>query len=321
MKTDDPRLELIQRCFDEKASPEELAELEAELKSDAIFRRHYLSYVNVDQALAAGVQEIEDATEIPFPDSSRGTASLRTMQFRNPLVSAAAGLVVGLFFASIAWAVVGVRGDSSSPYRLNIPLFEESFESAAIPWKSGFPADAGEWGGGRGQVVLDSKYPRPEHGEGLARIDPASETNLSYLTRIIEVGDLPQAKTGEQRQLEVFASFHGDETGQRERYTLRVATLAEAPDSIRSVWAGPAWTEMRDRALTLKKSGLTTNPDEDGWQTLSAVVEIPQDTRCVVISLAAGRLDPAAAKTVHYFDDVQANVVIRPERTRPKRRR
>ncbi|MEM7600519.1 MAG: hypothetical protein AAF357_03780 [Verrucomicrobiota bacterium] len=316
----DPRLELMQRCCDGLASPDEIAELEAELTSDEVFRRQYLSYVNIDQALASGRQENERADEIPSSDSSRGSDPARTIWRWDPLGSAAAGVVIGFFFASIAWAVVGTTGEPASP-RLEQLLFEESFESAAISWKPGFPIAAGEWGGDRGEIVLDSTQPAPDHGAGFARMEPAGETSLSYLTRIIEVGDLPRVQADEMRQLEVFSSFHADERGLPERYTLRVATFAEAPRSIRSLWAGPAWPEMRDRALTLKKSGLSTDGEEIGWQTLSAVVEIPDETRCVVISLAAGRLDAAAPKSAHYVDDVQANMVIRPQPTRPKRKR
>lgn len=280
-------------------------ELESALKASPEARELWFLYQDMETGLATFSQ----------------SPPARTTPRWSPLVSAAAGIAIGFFFTSIAWAVVGTRGEPAEATRLEQLLFEESFESASISWKPGFPAGADEWGGERGEIVLDSTQPTPEHGAGIARIEPAEETSLSYLTRIIEVGDLPQAHASEMRQLEVFASFHTDERGLQERYTLRVATFAEAPGSIRSLWAGPAWPQMRDRALTLKKSGLSTDGEEVGWQTLSAVVEIPEETRCVVISLAAGRLDPDAAKVAHYFDDVQANVVIRPQPTRPKRRR
>lgn len=74
--------------------------------------------------------------------------------------------------------------------------------------------------------------------------------------------------------------------------------------------------------LTLSKTGLSTPIDASGWQTLSAMVEVPAGARSVVISLAAGRLDRKAPKTPHYVDDVRAELRIIPfsERLRPKRR-
>ncbi len=314
---DDPKLELMRRCFDGQASEAEFAQVEKWLISDQEFRNIYLSYANIDHTLAAEWQmETRQEEKEPVP----ATGLLRTQRIWAPLLSAAAGLVLGLFFASIGWAMITVQQSEVGP-RVDLTVFEESFEDPEMVWVSGFPGEADVWGGERGQILLNSQQPVPEQGDGIARIESASDTTLSYLQRIVEVEGWPQTEEGEVRHLEVFASFHAEEPGYQERYTLRVAAFAESPESVSSLWEGAAWTEMRDRTLTLTKSGLSTESDATGWQTLSATVVIPAEARCVVISLAAGRLDPLAPKTVHYFDNLQADLLIgrQPKRT-PKKR-
>jgi len=46
------QFDLIQRCFDENPSDEELCQLEDLLRNDPEFRKDYLSYINVDSALS-----------------------------------------------------------------------------------------------------------------------------------------------------------------------------------------------------------------------------------------------------------------------------
>lgn len=312
MKNNDPRFELIQACRDGQASQEDVARLEEELKSDAEFRRLYLSYMNIDHALTTGWREISDQEKVVAMSSGKNQQRLQRLW--NPLVSAAAGLVAGIFFVSIAWAVVAAQNESSG-FRQS--LFKDSFESPTSSWKSEFPAQADEWGGDVGEVVLGSQDPAPEDGNGVARIDPAEETRQSFLHRILNVAELPKAGPGERRQLEVFASYHAGKPGKRERYVLRAATFADSPESIRSIWDGVSGGDMPSGSLTLVKTGLTTKTHTTGWQDLSASVEIPAEARSVVITLAAGRLNRGRTpKSVHYFDNVQADLIIEPQPTR-----
>ena len=124
------------------------------------------------------------------------------------------------------------------------------------------------------------------------------------------------------RVVEVISSFLADQPGERERYTLRVASFVEAPEEIRSLWEGVPWRDMDDNTLTMSKAALSTPLDATGWQTISTIVEVPSEARSVVISLAAGRLNRQAPKTPHYEDDVRAELRIMPysQRLRQKRR-
>ena len=319
MNTNDPHFELIRRCRDEDASNEELSQLEALLRSDPSFREAFVRYANLDVALSAATMSL--LTPASKPEVS---VPIRTgwISWSAP-TAAAAGLVLGLFCAGAAWAVVRPRQielRQDGP-RVNAVLLEDSFENHGKRLPEGFPAAAGVWGGEL-TVVLDAQVGvEPFHGEHMVRLEPSAVSPLSYLSQVIDLRGMPQAEAGEVRQIEVSASFHPDSPGFRERYTLRVATFGEEPGSIQSHWIDAQWREVTGRSLSHCKRGLSTQADDEGWQTLTALVEAPPETASVVISLAAGRLDAAAPKTPHFIDDVRARLVISPRALKPRKNR
>ncbi len=317
MMSEQERLELIRCHVDGTATDEQVRALEAELRADAALRSQFLRYANIDTALSSGRLSGVVARQSVQPSQSSKVKHTGWMLWR-PVTSAAAVVAIGMFCASAAWAMVGVR--TWSP-RVNEPLLEESFESAETKWLKGFPAKAGTWGGERGRIVGTPSGILPMDGGGMAELAPAEETTLSYLDRVIDLRGYPQAETHEVRQIEVTASFHAGASGFAERYTLRVATFGEAPEEIESKWVNVPWREMDGTSLTSSKRGLTTLADASGWQTLSVLVEAPADASSVVISLAAGRFETSAPKTPHYLDDVHARLLISPRTSNPRSRR
>lgn len=310
MKTENAQLELVRRSLDGEASDEELAQLEELLRKDPEFRKDYLRYLNVDSALAG----MPKTKEQPDASSKRLVVFPRWRRFTT---AAAAGLVLGLFCASIAWAIVAPR----KTVPIVIPILTESFEGASTPIIDGFPSRIGEWGGDRAQIVGSTSRRLPLDGHSVLSLESSTDSNLGFLQQIVDVSPLPLAREGEMRVVEVIASFLADQPGELERYTLRVASFKESPENIRELWEGVTWREMDQITLTFSKTGLTAPVDANGWQTLSAFVEVPADAMSVVISLAAGRLDRMAPKTPHYVDDVRAELRIIPFSKRLCRKR
>jgi hypothetical protein len=286
--------------------------LEELLRNDTEFRKDYLRYLNVDSALAALPKKAKQ-TDMP------GSRLVAFPQWRPLATAAAAGLVLGLFCASVAWAMVVPRKPAAP---VVIPILTESFESPKTPFTVGFPSRTGVWGGDQAQVAGSAPNRRLLDGDFVLSLESSPDHNLGFLQQIIDVSSLPQAGEGEMRVVEVIASFHAGQPGERERYTLRIASFKEAPENIRSLWEGVTWRDMDRISLTFSKTGLTAPVDAEGWQTLSAIVEVPAGARSVVISLAAGRFERKAPKTPHYVDDVRAELRIIPfsERLNSKRR-
>lgn len=316
------QLELVQHCLDGEATGDEVARLEELLRNDPEFRLDYLRYVNVDSALAvlpnASTPSAASTNATTLPETS-GTPIGVFVRRRSLAAAGAAGLVIGLACASVVWAIVYPRKPAA---RDVIPILSESFESPATPITEGFPTRTGVWGGDRAERVGATPEVRPLDGDSVLSLESSPDSNLGYLQQIVDVSTLPQAREGQMRVVEVIASFHADQPGERERYTLRVASFKESPEKIRSLWEGVTWRQMDRITLTFSKTGLSTPVDAKGWQTLSAIVEVPADARSVVISLAAGRLNRRAPKTPHYVDDVRAELRVIPftQRLRPNRR-
>jgi hypothetical protein len=312
MNPTNTQLELMRRCLDGEASDEEFAQLEELLRNDPKFRMEYLRYLNVDSALVTLPKDAKRA-------GKSGHKLVAFPRWRPLAAAAAAGLILGLFCASVAWAVVAPR-KSNTP--VVIPILTESFETATTPITDGFPTRTGEWGGDRAQIVGPAPNRRPLEGNSVLSLESSPDHNLGFFQQIIDVSPLPHAGEGEMRVIEVIASYLADQPGETERYTLRVASFKESPEKIRNLWEGVTWREMDKISLTFSKTGLSAPREATGWQTLSAIVEAPADARSVVISLAAGRLDRRAPKTPHYVDDVRAELRIIPfkKRLSPKRR-
>ena len=305
MKNQNEALELVRRVLDDEATEEEFAKLEDLLRTDSEFRKEYLRYLHVDSALASRAN-VPKSTE---PRIHKPAVSVPFLKWSRLATAAAAGLVLGLFCASVAWAIMVPRKPLD---RIEIPVLSESFENAATTIAEGFPTQTGVWGGDIAKIVVADSAHQPAHGKSMLSLDTGPNSNLGFIQQIFEVSSLPHAEEGEMRTLEAIASFLADQPGENERYTLRIATFKESPQEIRALWEGVPWREMDASTLTMAKSGLFAPSDADGWQTLSTVVEVPKEARCLVISLAAGRQDKTAPKTPHYLDDIRANLVISP---------
>ena len=306
---------LIEDCIEGTLSEANAARLSDLIEESALVRARYWEAASVHGQLEYVMQQVTvravTGQTVPMPSASK-----RWPQWR-PLTAAAAGVAFGLFCGGVAWAVVGSQ---EVGFRVNEVLIEDSFENANASCGASFPARSGRWGGAPGEV-LGSGPVEPLEGQRMARLEPAAETTLSYLDQVIDLRNLPLPEEGEVRQIDVTASFHAEGLGFQERYTLRVATFAEVPEEIGQVWDGVPWREMDGKTLTLSKRGLSTPSNAAGWQTLSVLVEAPPEAASVMISLAAGRLDPTAPKTAHYLDDVNARLIIAPRTTHPRNRR
>ncbi len=147
MNRNDPRLELIRRCRDGEASPEELTHLNSLLREDADFRETYVRYMNLDVALGA----VAKASPIPAPAEVVSRPRHNVWLQWRPLTAAAAGVVLGLFGASMVRAITSPR-IVATVLRLD-SLIDGSFETRNGRLAAGFPRAAGVWSGDETEVV------------------------------------------------------------------------------------------------------------------------------------------------------------------------
>lgn len=295
---DDP-LEMICRYQEGNATAEEVQQLEQRLQSDSQFRADYLAYTRLDAALVVATRRAPPAQ----PPATKTWAI--GWRFWRSATSAAAGLLVGVLSASMAWAFAIPQ--SSSPAPRTVPIYTESFESETVDPRRGFPVQAGVWSGDISDSIQAENGVTPKTGVRMIRLQPHAVRKFSYATRIIDLADYPLLPGESVRRIEVEASFHDGPSNLACRHQIRLAAFAEEAPDVRQVWNS---SDMFDRVLL--HVGLTT-PVEAGateWHTLRSSMEIPAGARSLVISVAAGSKEDDAPKVERYLDDLNARFVL-----------
>lgn len=248
-------------------------------------------------AVEAGVETRDES----FGPSRTTPASSRWLSWR-PLTAAAAGLVIGLFSTSLIFGFAGNRHFSV------LTLLKEGFEDAGMPRESSVPTRVDVWAGDMLAPREASGKVRPAEGSRMATLPlvTTEKRRLSHAFRFIDVSRLPAGNPAQSRQIEVTAKFHCEKPGIKDRLQVRLAAFDESVDEAREIW-------LRDEAGELALMHVTktvkTDPAVFGWNTVHAVMDLPDDARVLFISLAAGVAHGDKSKVEHYLDDVQVRLI------------
>jgi hypothetical protein len=270
--------------------------------------------INAEKMTDLGASDLAARVMDQVLEPEPGLQSSGSRWFSRHSMAVAAGIVLGMFCTSMVMAFIAPSTGAV------ITLVSDGFEGGARQWPRGFPNQTGLWVGDAGEVVSGTGEVEPFDGLQMARLDPSPTATLSYLERVVDLQLLPAPQGDEMRHVTVTASFHAAERGLRDRYTLRVAAFAETPAHVREQWVGREWREI-EGALATSKRPLSTKADAEGWQTLTAMMEVPREARSLVVSLGCGVFQNPDRKTAHYIDGVQATLSIGPLPAKTKTKR
>ncbi|MEY4484781.1 MAG: hypothetical protein RL693_2233 [Verrucomicrobiota bacterium] len=309
MNTTDPRFELIRRCRDGEASPDELALLESNLRYDAAFRDAYVRYINVDVALSS-VAEAE-----PLPEPTPVIRPRRWIQWR-PLIAAAAGLVIGLFSASMVFAY-GVPRAVATASRLFV-LVDGSFEDQTGRLASGFPAEFGKWSGdeakfAREKAVDGKQALRFVRAEGDATV-ANSPANSCDVYQLVDLRSLKADAEGGEATLEMSAQFLDARiaTGANVTFTCRLYVFSGSPESLRGEWPLTRKDAMAYGAGIVESTGGAPQT----WRSVTTKVLLPAQADFAVVQLVAGKVplndNQPAEFSEQFVDDVQLTLKTQP---------
>ena len=134
---------LIEDCLEGRLSEPDAARLSALLEQSAEARARYWETASIHGLLEHTMQNasLRVVTGQALPTTPRIS---RWLAWR-PLAAAAAGIVFGMFCASLAWAVASPRAMATAS--LFRSLADASFENLSGRVPSGFPGKVGEWSG------------------------------------------------------------------------------------------------------------------------------------------------------------------------------
>ena len=291
------RNELIDALIENDISEADFLRLEAELSVDPVARKAYFHRVALSQALAT------EATSFPTKQATivRPHRSV-WMQWR-PLMAAAAGLVIGLFSASVVFGFVVPRGVEK---RTPLAVFAPGFEAAPMPLATGFPAGAGRWSGDAAQVVPAENGVTPKEGKFMLRLESAAKSPRRIF-QVLDLQSLPTSSRGESREIEVSASFATPAAEASVRYMIRAFAVTEAPDNLDA-----AWFDRRDESIASATRGFDVMAETKGWQTFSVKIQVPRAARSMVLFFGARTRDKTARTSPHYLDDVRVSLLTPP---------
>ena len=294
------------------------AELNTLLRENADARSTMARLMVDEQALISRMRdesivallEPAPAAETPLRTSTRWFAW-------RPLTAAAAGLVIGLFSASM------VFGFGARSVEKVISLLQESFESGPAPLVKGIPQDVNLWSGDYSEIVEKYEGVKPKDGtkmvrmlrsdfEGKASSMPNRQGDLS---RIIDVRSFMRDANGGEFVMTLSALFNAVPFPDSQRYDGVVALYALGE-------LGSTEESLMEDALAIS-NGSCNSMDRDPatWQSASTRLLLPTGTEFVMLKVSFRRwpkgsgdqpsLPDLMTFAGHFVDDLRASIRIR----------
>ena len=219
-----------------------------------------------------------------------------------------AGLAIGVFSASVVWAFK-LPQDSQTRPKIE-EIVSESFENPEQNFKRRFPFEAGKWFG--------EIYSIPA-GEGISSVSGVRvaqfldnpKAKFAYARYLIDLKSYAEVYPTHSRSLRVDTSFFASNNDESSVFQIRLAAFSQAPQDIARIWNDNE--VLFDQVLQHVGRNHITKPGQDSeWHKLGASIEIPPETRSLIISLGAGMVDSNGDKSNHYLDDVRVSLVDSP---------
>ncbi|TDU64537.1 hypothetical protein EI77_03987 [Prosthecobacter fusiformis] len=316
-------LKLLNGYLNETISDEELPVLQFLLRESVEARKMFRSLCTVDAKLqerAAGDPATLHLIGVSAAKSPayNSRASLRSWLGKlRPLTAAAAGLVIGLFSATMVFAYAS---PSFNPVKTAVRrLWSDSFESGTLRTLPGLPRQTGVWTGDEASVVEAEMGLKPKRGVKMMRFINATFTgeNAEHsvwgdVYRLVDVSGQVSSGKGVLRLAAVFNCVpfpEGEEYSGKLELCALEDDLKEAPQPLTLPWVHENSAAIGLRKISLKGDG--------SWQGGTVEVPVSPRTRFVLVHLAVHRQQPLLpGKTAHfsghYLDDVKIDLHVQP---------
>jgi hypothetical protein len=298
-------------------TPEEHAELQTHLRSDAEARRWWFVHQDVEIGLRAHLAA--DGLTAP-----KARVNLQWLSWR-PLTAAAAGIVLGMFFTSI------VSGYVMSSQGGRMGIFSDGFESGAQPVVDGQqPSEPGHWGGDFTEVVGAQGAVRPADGGQMLRFIRADHAGnhlpqsfSSDVFRLIDLRPWKQELAAGTAVVRLSASFNGEITEQEGPFSCVLMLYALDAAFVRERQAGQFSGSIRERMLAHSSSTrLRLDSDPLSWQKAGNELRLPPDTDYLMIQVGMTHdsREPGQRRdafSAHYADQVHVVLAHLPQIATP----
>jgi hypothetical protein len=294
------------------------AELNTLLRENADARSTMARLMVDEQALISRLRD-DSIVALLEPAPATETALRTTPRWFawRPLTAAAAGLVIGLFSASM------VFGFGARSIEKVISLLQESFEGGPAPLVKGIPQEMNLWSGDYSEVVERYEGVKPKDGtkmvrmlrsdfEGKASSMPNRQGDLS---RIIDVRSFMRDANGGEFVMTLSALFNAAPFPDSQRYDGVVALYALGE-------LGSTEESLMEDALAISNGSCNSmDRDPSTWESATSRLLLPTGTEFVMLKVSFRRwpkgsgdqpsLPDLMTFAGHFVDDVRASVNIR----------
>ena len=231
-------------------------------------------------------------------------------------MAAAAGLVFGLFTATMVWAYVVPFGGRS------LTLLDESFESASAPLVTRVPLEPGVWRGDYAEVVEAEHDVKPESGQRMLRFLRADSGgkpramggHIADVYRLIDLRQHRHEIIDGGAVVQASASVNAVPFPENEKYGCAISIYALDAESVPDS-ASYIGTALGNDANAMARSSRTRlDRDPSNWQRLTTEMRLPANTEFLVVRLHINQLfesDGSSVFTGSYADDVRVSLTRR----------
>ena len=272
-----------------------------------------------EQAL---ISRLRDDVIVELLEPTRAQQTTPPMRSRwlawRPLTAVAAGILFGLFGASMVFGVGGRWTEKVTS------LFVESFESGPAPLMTGVPQELNRWSGDLSEVVGEQQGVKPAHGTKMIRMlradfegkSAAKLNTYGDLIKIVDVRAFTRETNGGEVVLSASALFNAATFPEAERYD-GVVTLY-AVDEI-----GSTEKNLLKDSLAHSCNGLGLSLDRNPatWESATSRLQLPAGTHFVVVKVSVRRwtknkeslstLPNPVNFSGHFVDDVRSSIHVR----------
>lgn len=294
---------LISACLDGCLSDADADRLSRWIEESSEVRQRYWELASVHAMIEQSMQStsmkaITGQVVVPAPKSGS--------YFRwSRITSVAAGILIGIFSASMVWAYAVPL--ASQTQRVSKEIVFESFEDPQMKSPGRFPTNANRWFGGMLSVPGKGGMPAVE-GTRLGKFENVSKYRFTYARYVVDLDEYAEPSDEHTRSIEVSGSFFSPDLDPTSVFRIDVAAFGEAPEAVQPVWID---REHFDDVV-LQQVGRNHSPelsDQPIWHEVKVMMEIPSGARSVVVSLGSGKRAPGGAGSDRYLDAVRVKLV------------
>ena len=294
---------LINACLDGRMSEAEADRLSQWIEESSEARHRYWELASVHGMIEQSMQSasLKAATGEEFVTPVRTEERFRWSR----ISSTAAGILIGIFSASMVWAYAVPLVNRAN--RESKEIVFESFEDPEMRPSGRFPTNANQWFGGMFSVPGTGGMPVVE-GTRVGQFANMPQHRFSYARYVVDLDEYAEPSDEHTRSIEVSGSFFSPDLDPTSVFRIDVAAFGEAPEAVHPVWID---REHFDDVV-LQQVGRNYSPEADGqpaWHDVKVSMEIPAGARSVVVSLGSGKRAPGGAGSDRYLDAVHIQLV------------